>query len=68
MKAVMDKAKAFSHGYQEGIARKDQQMMHEDYQNQKAIDDQENRKKVSKVSDNNKFGKNRAHIARLFEK
>jgi hypothetical protein len=28
----------------------------------------ENKKKTSKVSDNNKFGKNRANIARLFEK
>lgn len=58
----------FSQGYQEGLTRKDQEMMQQDYENQRAQDEIENKKKSTQVSDNNKFGKNRANIARLFEK
>ena len=68
MKETMERSKMFSQGYQEGLTRKDQEMMQADYENQRNQDEQENKKKSTKVSDNNKFGKNRANIAKLFEK
>jgi ribosome modulation factor len=45
MKQTMERSKMFSQGYQEGLTRKDQEMMQQDYENQKAQDDIENKKK-----------------------
>ena len=64
----MERSKMFSQGYQEGLTRKDQEMMQADYENQRTQEEIQNKKKSTKVSDNNKFGKNRANIAKLFEK
>lgn len=68
MKLTMERSKIFSQGYQEGLTRKDQEMMLQEHEDQQAQDEIENKQKVSKVSDNLKFGRNRAHIADLFKK
>lgn len=65
---MMDRSKLFSKGYQEGLTKRDQDMMQKDFEQQKEIDKQENKKKVSQVSSSNKFGKNKPNIAKLFEK
>ena len=64
----MEKTKLFDKGYQQGLTKKDQDMMQKDYEQQNEIDQQENKKKITKVSDMNKFGKNKPNTAKLFEK
>ena len=68
MKMTMLRSEQFSQGYQEGLTRKDQELMQEEFETKQAINDQENKMKVKKVSDDQKFGRNRGHIADLFKK
>jgi hypothetical protein len=70
MNQTMALAAQFSHCYQEGLTKRDQEMMQEDFLKQQEEAQQENKKenKVSKVSDTMKFGRNKANIAKLFQK
>lgn len=60
----------FSKGYSEGLTEKDQSLMQKNFEDDQAEHEAENKhlKRVSKVNDNVKFGRNRSHIADLFRK
>ena len=67
MKHTMALASQFSHCYKEGLAKKDQEMMQDEYLAQEELKNEEAKaNKSTKVSDNLKFGRNRANIAKLF--
>lgn len=68
MKQMIEKTKLFDKGYQKGLTKRDQDMMRKDQEEEDELEKAQNKKKVSQVSDVNKFGRNKPNIAKLFEK
>ena len=69
MKMVMRQSSEYAEGYQTNLTKKDQNIMQQDYEEQKKYDELQNKqqRRYKKVSDDNKFGRGRSNIARLFD-
>ena len=68
MRMVIRQSNEYAEGYQSNLTRQDQSIMHKEYEEQKNYEAMENKKlrKVTKVSDDVKFGRGRSNIAKLF--
>ena len=65
MRQVINRAKAFAEGCQEGIEAKDKQLMQEEYKDEQSRE-RPQIKRVGQIDDNLKFGR-RKKTAQLFK-